>query len=269
MGLDVYLKKCPDIAAADAAEAEFEKRTEGVWADAVTKEDRDAKLQAVANELGTDTWGTHASRESVEINSTIDPENMFKIGYFRSSYNEGGINSVLRNLGLPDLYAIMGADNDGNDFAPDWEASLERVNDVIARYEQHLSGAMGKYSVRTVRPMWEFGVKDEAGALALFQEQLDNQAKFSSGMTHYSNRDGEFMLTGMKVVGVVTKQFTPTGNSNPLDALLNSPSVFLIYEKESDGKPDWYLTALKIVRETCEYVIAQPDRQNYYMVWSG
>lgn len=268
MGLDVYLKKCADIAAADAAEAEYEKRTDPLWSDqSLTTEQRDEKLAVIAAELGTDKWGTHQGREGAELNSTIDPEHMFKIGYFRSSYNESGINRVLRNIGQPDLAGIMGAPEDGSNFSPDWEAALARINEVISAYEAHLAGPLGKYGVTNVRPMWEFGVKDEQAALVLFQEEIERDRGAMGGS--FSSRDGDFMMSGMKVMAVITKQFTPDRSGNSIMAMLNRPSVFLIYEKEADGKPDWYLTALKIVRETCEHVIAQPDRQHYYMVWSG
>lgn len=267
MGLDVHLKKCPDVAAASAAEAEYERRTDGLWADSVPKELRDEKLAAAADELGTDKYGTHSSREGVEIDSAIDSDHMFKIGYFRSSYNEGGINRVLRNLGLPDLGEIMGAPDDGSDFAPDWDASLVRIGEVIARYEAHIDGPMGKYGITEVRPMYEFGVADEVAALAKFQEEIERAS--GGGGRDYSSRDGLFHLDGIKVCAVITKTYTRPRPGNPFDAILNTPTVFLIYEKASDGKPDWYLTALRIVRETIEYVIAHPDRQHFYMVWSG
>lgn len=55
---------------------------------------------------------------------------MFKIGYFRSSYNSGGINRVLANMGLPTLDEIMGA-NDNYVFQPNWKKALENVESVI------------------------------------------------------------------------------------------------------------------------------------------
>ncbi len=77
------------------------------------------------------------------------------------------------------------------------------------------------------------------------------------------------MLDGMKVVAVVTKTYEPPPANDPIRRLIDQPSVFLVYEREPSEKEDWYLTALRIVRETIEYVLAQPDKQHYYLVWSG
>jgi hypothetical protein len=71
------------------------------------------------------------------------------------------------------------------------------------------------------------------------------------------------------MVALVTKKFTPPEESDVIGRLINTPAVFVVYEKEPDEKEDWYLTALKITRETIEYVLAQPDREQYYLSWSA
>ncbi len=46
----------------------------------------------------------------------------------------------------------------------------------------------------------------------------------------------------------------------------NSNGVFVVYEVDD---LDWYLQALDIVVETCDYVLAQPDINKYVLHWSG
>lgn len=267
MGLDVYLKKCADLAVAVAAEEAFEAETEGIYADDVTDEVRDARLAAAAAKHGTGTWGGHASRLSVEAPpSAIDPDHYFKVGYFRSSYNESGIDKVMRKAGLPGLGEIMGAPGDGDDFKPDWDACLVRVNDVIQKYTDFVNSDAGKFYVTEVRPMYEYGAVDEKGALACYLEATSRPTSFEGG---FSNRDGEFFPQGHTLRAVITKKYEAPARGDLLGQLLNRPSVFLVLDKEQTGKEDWHLTALRIVKETIEYVMAQPDRAQYYLSWSG
>jgi len=99
-------------------------------------------------------------------------------------------------------------------------------------------------------------VRTQQRALEIFAEQIARRRPES--FRSYSCREGEFHLDGIKAVGFISGR-----------GILGDPGMYVIYEKETDGKPDWHLTALKIVRETIEYVIAQPDRQHFYLVWSG
>ena len=93
-------------------------------------------------------FGEHSSREKIEQDSKKHPEHMFKIGYFRSSYNGGGINSVLDSLGFGGLYWIF--DNkDQYEFAPDWEKSLKRVREVLDKFREFTDSDIGKYRVAT------------------------------------------------------------------------------------------------------------------------
>lgn len=267
MGLDVYLKKCPDLAAAVAAESAFETETKGAWSDSVSEETRDARLAAASAKHGTDEWGTHASRQDVEgPESVVDSDHYFKVGYFRSSYNESGLNRVLSKAGLIGLGEIMGAPGDGDDFTPDWDACLNRVNDVIEKYSAFLAGDGGKLYVTEIRPMYEHGVADEKAALACYLETMSKQPSFDGG---FINRDGEFFPKGQTLRAVITKQYVPPAHDDLIGRIINRPTVFLVMDKEDTGKEDWHLTALRIVKETIEYVMAQPDRAHYYLSWSG
>lgn len=263
MGLDVYLKKCPDLAAAKAAEQAYEAEVEALWqaaggyekATEVQRDEIRARSEEIAKKHGcTGRYERHASIiEFDEQNSTIDPKHLFKVGYFRSSYNGSGIENVLRKRGLPTLHDIF-EPNEEYEFKPDWDAALARCNDAIDKYEAYLAGPLGKYNVMFVDGFEE--VRDEARALEIFGEHLARQRPDS--FRSYGCREGEFFLDGIKAVG-----FMPGRN------VINISGMYVVYEKETDGKPDWHLTALRIVRETIEYVIAQPDRQHFYLVWSG
>jgi hypothetical protein len=267
MGLDVYLYRCADRKAAAAVEKQYNQESEKIWEDeALSSDVALAQSEALAERLGLDDCGQHPSRERVAINSTIDPEHMFKVGYFRSSYNSGGINHVLDNLGFAGLYQIMGVGWDVSEPEIDWDEALRNANQAISAYEAHLASPAGKYRVDHIRPMGQSGADGEKAALELFVGQL--QAMPTSDMRDFSNGDGHFFLDGKKVCAIIPEQAkAPTGN--PMLDMLNQPGVFVISEKEPSEKRDWYLTALLIVKETIEYVLAQPDRENYYMVWSG
>ena len=156
---------------------------------------------------------------------------------------------------------------DEYEFKPDWDRALVKVNEAITGYEAHLNSDAGKYLVTEVRPIWQHGVKTEAEA----RELVMNAINSASGFRSFSTGHGTFWLDGLKVVGVVTKTYEPPARSDVIGQIINQPSVFVVYEREPDesGKEDWYLTALKIVRESIQFVIAQPDRQDFYLCWSS
>ena len=72
----------------------------------------------------------------VEFLSRKYPDHLFKIGYFRSSYNESGINYVLESRGLPTLWTVF--DAKPGEFVPDWEKSLERANYLLTDLKRSL-----------------------------------------------------------------------------------------------------------------------------------
>lgn len=278
MGLDVYLQKCPDLAAAEAAQKKASEEVQAVWEatgksyDDMSGEEREVarrRGKEINKENGCDDDGRHLSIENVEaVESKIDPEHMFKVGYFRSSYNGSGFERVMKRIGLPTLHDIF--DNDqGEDVCPDWDVALVNVNRAIVGYKAHLDSPMGKFSVSEIRPIWDQGVANEQEALAAFAAQLATER--GPDWDCYCNGIGEFMISGLKVHAIITKKYEQTKSANPILHILNTPSVFMIYEKAPlpAGKEDWYLTALRIVRETIDFVLAQPDPKSYYLAWSA
>lgn len=278
MGLDIYVRKCADLALAKAAEAAAEAEVNAAWGAAGKYETLTEAQRAEVREKTkgiyalhgcTGKWDRHASIvELDEKPSTIDPTHMFTLGYFRSSYNEGGIERVMGNLGLPGLHEIFDANRSGDDFAPDWDASLARVNSAIEGYSAHLNSDAGRFSVSEIRPIFDRGVTSEKAALEMFMQERGQER--GEEFDAFSNAHGNFWLKGIKVHAVITKTYERPPAGNLILQLIGGPAVYVVYEKEREaGKEDWYLTALRIVRESIEFVLAQPDKQHFYLVWSG
>jgi hypothetical protein len=40
-------------------------------------------------------------------------------------------------------------------------------------------------------------------------------------------------------------------------------------EPEKKIEDDWYLQALEVLLESCDWILAKPDPQSYYVHWSG
>lgn len=203
-------------------------------------------------------------KDSIELDSKLYPEHMFKIGYFRSSYNDGGINSVLERMGVPTLYDIFPHSDKKYQFKPNWKESLKLVNEALVAFNHAANGFSGKYDCFDIGATNLFTgpspVQDEKTALKIFKDELETN---KSGFTNYSNRQGHFYGEAVTVRG-----FVPGVNC------LGQPCVYVITERQKNEKGEdenlkWYREALEIVRETIEYVIAQKDPQNYSLSWSG
>lgn len=213
--------------------------------------------------MGLDVYLTHRG-ESIELDSKLYPEHMFKIGYFRSSYNSGGINHVLENMGLPTLYDMFPHKDDAYLFTPKWKESLKLVNKALVAFNHASNGFNGKYDCIDIAATNLFtgpaAVKDINTALKIFKNEVETN---KSGFTNYSNRQGHFFSEP-----VVARGFVPGVN------VLGQPCVYVITERSKNDKGEddnlkWYRESLEIVRETIEYVLAQKDPQEYSLSWSG
>lgn len=280
MGLDVYLYRNPDRKLAkrqsadyDAAQAKLrEEKYGGKWPHEQTEEvatAQRAEEEKLAAEHNVDRYGSSKLDEKIEMDSPIDPKHLFKIGYFRSSYNSGGINSILRERGMPDLNAIFDAGRE-YEVTPDWEASLARVNNAIERWAVYSASEESNFDVMEVSENI-FGASptaptDSKTALSLFMEVYNQHRNHKDDdWSSFSNRDGEFHLNGIKLVAAF-----PGSADHPLSRG-KVHVTYIVFERDKAqwDMCKWVADALAIVRETIEYVIAQPDRANYYMHWSG
>lgn len=153
MGLDVYLQKCDDFDEMIRLEEEYEKRSEATWnsickpigqmSDDEKNKCRE-KNKKIAEELGLGEWGQYLKEKDIKKDSKKYPEHMFKIGYFRSSYNSGGINHVLNDYGMEDLYWIFQVGDDYHIF-PDWDEALNRVNGLIKKIKEVMKDPLSQF----------------------------------------------------------------------------------------------------------------------------
>jgi hypothetical protein len=110
MGLDVYLYHSPDWDDSIRREEGYEEEANKIYKEIEDREERDAKLKGLAeawNIMEGDFYVRPSEMTNIELPSTLHPDHMFKIGYFRSSYNSDGINSVLRDRLDKDLYWVF------------------------------------------------------------------------------------------------------------------------------------------------------------------
>ena len=211
MGLDVYLYKC-------------------------NKENIEEELAKEDPEL-----------QLIEFPSAKYPDHFFKIGYFRSSYSEGGINAFLRRRGIPDLYYIFDVDSEQYYVRPDWLGAKLRVKEVKKLLEEQLEGF--PYDVTVVSP--SSAVSSEREALQFFKEEIEKNSSFS----RYSNKRGFFSFREpLEVVGVM------------MGVRWGMNCAYLIYKQHADP---FYLQALEIVEETINFVLSTETPEKYLLGWSA
>ncbi len=257
MGLDIYLRKCKNLSEARAVEREYEKKCDKIWGKkTLSDNEKRMECKALAKALGLDEYGSSPDIVKVELPSAKHSEHYFKIGYFRSSYNEAGTNSVLERLGVPNLYQLFNVEGqEPDDLHPDWEDALKETKRAIELFDRVTGSAIGKYDAFVVNTFfYEDGAKSAEEALQVFAKELEKTP--DKDFRSYSNKSGEYFLDGMKVYGLVVGK-----------DLMGTPCFYVIHDAEKKFR--WYRQALEIVAETCEYVLAQPDKDDYFLVWSG
>lgn len=78
-----------------------------------------------------------AFKEQIPADSKLYPEHLFKIGYFRSSYNGSGINLILLLRGFMCLYQLFDYSGD-HVFQPNWRKAKENTVKTIADLRHHI-----------------------------------------------------------------------------------------------------------------------------------
>ena len=273
MGLDIYLNWFDNYEETKATEAEYERLSALNWAgrdideeyNKLTEEEKKAlrdKDKEIATNLGLDHWGTMKDEtkvKSIEKDCERYPDHYFKVGYFRSSYNGGGIEKVLKNLGLDTLHDIFDYDREAEEyyFQPNWDRALVNVKRVI----EDLKGAENIRCHSVSDNMFkESTIFSEKEAIEIYNQQRkkyeenkDRNPDFSA----YSNSDGTFyMEEPMEVIAMIP------GKEN---MFIPRDCVYVITKSDNS----WYVQALEIVQETIEYVLDQKDKEKYYLSWSG
>ena len=280
MGLDVYLEYFSrPIDMVLAAEQAGSDKAEEIWASEMKKlgkaDYRDltkvesgairAQTVKLYSSLGLDEYGAMiAGREEVRIDSSEHPEHMFKIGYFRSSYNDGGLNHLLRSaMEGRDLYWIFEPPQDGGYFKPDWCKARTRANKVLGdlrKYAREEGWAVHSANLHFDSANLPSSSEE---ALAAFRAEIESHEKRSKAsppppipsFRAYSSLKGEFNLDG-----------EPTFALIPGAGVLGRPCVYVITKAED---LEWYVKALEIVVETCDYVLKQKSKCRHRLCWSS
>lgn len=282
MGLDVFLHRCTNLPLYTerkrAMEAAVEKHwddnfgpgpynSSAAWGERKREigEARYKEIQAEANaielafEEELDDLGIEF--EDIEMKSTLFPNHMFEIGYYRSSYNDSGINSHMYDRGLPSLYEIFPTDNDTGEYVqPDWAQSLETVTDAVLRYEEYLKNNPLSKVKAVVQHIYSEEVLGWSGSgrmgMKRYEEVINSDAYQSAvkGKYDYTSRDSV----------VFTKPVTLYAMF-----LYKNAVVYIVNADNNDEGEDWYLKALKIVKESIEYVLAQENPEQFCFTWSG
>jgi hypothetical protein len=270
MGLDIYLNHKPTRKGLAVAEKEYEKRSNALYKlpDSQRTDEARAELKAFATENGLSEWG---GLPHIEINSALDPEHLFKVGYFRSSYNEGGINSIARKHGIPGLYEIF-EPGDRYEFTPNWEKARKIAVSAIEQWRALQSQLQGfrtlsvDFNCFTNISEYE---RTDADCLKLFMEQWEQKKDDKEGFRSYSNGQGLFHIDGLQVFGIFMTMQKGLLTENMV------PKAVLVYKatdpEDAEGADwlDWYIKALEIVVETCDYVLATGEPKAYSLTWSG
>ena len=261
MGLDVYLYKAnkQKLLVAERQEKKFEKYSEKKWKEKegiIFKKDRDilsTELEKKALSMWLNKWGgiPDEIETLVELPSTKYPEHMFKIGYFRSSYNDSGVNNILRQITGEDLYDIF-QPNDEYRIYPDWEEARSKAVELLEKMVD-FSKTNGELYIQKIYKS-QTRELDQKEVMDIVLKEKNAKHSFPC----YSNSDGLFSFD--KPLQVV--------------AIINTKNIIYIATKgDIDNCPDegngWYIQALQIVLETIDYVLAQPDKEEYFFHWSS
>lgn len=243
-------------------------------------------------DMGLDVYLVRAGQElPIEMPSGQHPDHLFKVGYFRSSYNPSGFNSVLRDFLKDDcdLYYIMGQTWGGpGEFAPDWKVCWERGSEVLARLKKAMARDGGMFYALSVRPRNAVAmlkrytpdaplIRTGAEAIQAVRDERANHIrnlelaaeKGGHAWDNYHNSAGNFYMGehGAEVVGMVSG-VAPTYDADAADA--EEPAVWVVLRGDR-AAGEWYVKALEVVVETCAWVLNRPEgeRGGYRVSWSG
>lgn len=275
MGLDVYLKKYENFSDAKKREDEYQKLSSKNWDNGKKyedltqeeKEDLRNKDLEIAKSLGLDKYGSVSKTEceDIEMKHEKYPDHYFKIGYFRSSYNNEGIEHVLENLQVGGLYEIFERKRDDEyEFQPKWEEALRRVEKSISDLNDIIKNENNYYCFKVSYNEFSGNPNDnqidsEQKAMKSFLEVKEKHVNIQS--ENFSNSVGEFFfkepLQVIALIQGVNKRFFVNEKL---------PCTYVVCKHEN---LNWYLQALEIVRDTIAYVLSQPDVEKYYLCWSA
>lgn len=273
MGLDVSLYHFENFEKAKKLEDRYSEASEDVWKDVgddkkydemteAEKKEAQEKCSNLRKTLGLDKNGEVRTKTKIEVNSALYPDHLFKIGYFRSSYNSGGINSVMESLGLFSLYDIFPEANFRGLYyiVPDWKQARVRVAFTLGKFKTLLNGEAVKYDATWIQDTpHTTRVESAKEALRKFHERREEWEKKKAPFDCWEGRDGYFSLKEPLEVAAVMYGTQCKGMFK---------GVFLIH-KVPKSSFEWYYHALEIVEETIQYVLKHPKPGKYVFGWSA
>jgi len=278
MGLDVHLYKYDNQELYTKTQHEIDEKVEAMWEqeyklhnvekyEDLSKDlqnELHEKVNIFRNEQEEILKQVAGECEGVEINSAKYPDHMFKIGYLRSSYNDGGINSLLRKTIGKDLNYIF---DPGKDYAftPDWINCRYRATEVLKEFNDFIA-IQGNFFVSS-EPV-NHGRKDwQPNSVVEALKIFNDEKKKNGGGNHpfggsYTNGIGSFYLTEpMKVSAIMRGTVDKYGSGKFEDCF------YLVYENEEGYA--WYRKALEITTEMIDWVLSQTEPHKYALHWSS
>lgn len=283
MGLDVYLykKHCSEDEI-KSFEIEIDRLREAAWPDKPYEKLTDSEKESAREKsesatatlvderrIPVFTYGesytiTSYGEERVEQDSKQFPDHMFKVGYFRSSYNDGGMESIARKQGLPGLGGVfLVGDDTPYSFTPEWSSCRDRAAEAVEEWQQE-HDRRGGYSIfEYSNPLGE-KVSTQREALDSFLEQVPRWNEITGDeWSSYENSNGLFFRESIEVSAIIdgTRQFL--GRRDPCVYVVTKDS------DHDDSGLKWYIRAMQIVVETCDFVLSQEDPQSYWLHWSS
>jgi hypothetical protein len=290
MGLDVYLYHYKKPVSEALAEIEVVEELEEEADQALKKELGLTNWETASRETKDEYWrrqkerreangldedGEPDVRECIEHPSAKHPDHLFKVGYFRSSYNGSGVNAVLRDrigVELDDIFEPIGEEKYHR--AVDWSACRARAAETLQKFiefcERHGAYIVQKFAHNPLGSPYEFPRSAKA-ALDVFLKEEEQSKKRPGHFQDYGGMHGDFFFSQdprhlcAVIPGTQDRFFGMKGGTEPC--------MFVVWRtsQNEDGSWwwHWYRDALEVVIETCDWVLAQPDPDRYLLHWSG
>lgn len=304
MGLDVYLYRLNDghtRKELDAKKEAHEEAVEAPWKrfeeadiryDDIPEDEKLAASEAsdAARKKFPDPEGTYIGYNEKKRESEYDysqaiasrvveksrkyPDGMFEIGYWRSSYNDAGINHVLKDMGLPDLYDVVfenGRDDQESYYVwPMWANIRRRAQELLDQYDQE---QMRRRGHRVIEVRHDFvaddAPSDPAAAMEIFLAEQDALAEQKKPFLDYGNRYGEFHFGDYRpeiVAMIPGKSSRSYGNGVSTYLVVRDKQL---QDDEFIDEDDGYRKSIEVVIETAQYVLDSGAPEQFYFHWSA
>ncbi len=158
--------------------------------------------------------------------SELYPKHVFQVGYWCSSYNNYGINRVLRRVLNTDLYELF--------FDKSWEEIRENASRTIELLKQEKYDVLEFYNPSDN----EIQITD---IIKVYKNTINDvrEREFSTRTAHY--------FEGLTVLAIFPGQ----------------DSVRVVVPSDFE----YIIQSLEIIKETADFVISRPGRENYELYW--